>query len=215
MRKSTWKKIGWALGGAALAVATGFQLSRRFFEEPPYQVVRREGAVEIRQYGNRVVAETTVEVRDRTAATSEGFSRLADYIFGGNESIAMTTPVESTPAEGQRIAMTTPVESTPGSLDGWTITFTMPSEYALEDLPTPRDERVRLREAPGRRVAALRFSGRVRDGIRREKEAELLERLGDMQLRPASEVTVAIYDPPSVVLSPFRRNEVMVDVATP
>ena len=51
--------------------------------------------VEIRRYGPRIAAETTVAA-DEEAARSAGFRRLAGYIFGGNHQvrrIAMTAPV--------------------------------------------------------------------------------------------------------------------------
>lgn len=201
------------IGGAVIAVASGFQLARRYFEEPEYEVVREDGDFEVRRYGPRVIAETFVSVEDRRAATSVGFSRLAEYIFGGNEKIAMTTPVEATPGDedGERIAMTTPVEAEPSEA-GWRVVFTMPSERHLADLPRPRDPRVILRETPGRTVATMRFSGFMNDRLRRENERALRERLAAEGLRPTSPVTVAIYDPPSVVLPFFRRNEVMVEV---
>ncbi len=65
-------------------------------EEPKYTVVRTEGPCEVRIYEPYIVAETVVTDADLESGTSEGFRRLAGFIFGGNrtkESIAMTTPV--------------------------------------------------------------------------------------------------------------------------
>ncbi len=64
-------------------------------EEPSFTVERRLGDVEIRRYGSRIAAETTIEANEE-AARNEGFRRLARYIFGGNKGstkIAMTAPV--------------------------------------------------------------------------------------------------------------------------
>ena len=68
--------------------------------------------LEIRNYGPRIAAETTV-FGDEDKALSDGFRRLAGYIFGGNHGsakIAMTAPVAR--QSGQKIAMTAPVSKT-------------------------------------------------------------------------------------------------------
>ncbi|MEM9195984.1 MAG: heme-binding protein [Myxococcota bacterium] len=212
MKKRTLKRILLGASGAAVAVTSGFQLARAYFEEPDFRTVSNEHGLELRRYRPRVVAETDVALPGRQAATSEGFSRLAEYIFRGNERIAMTTPVEATPVEskGQRIAMTA-VEASPED-QGWRIVFTMPAKYRLEDLPEPRDSRVRLRREEGRLVAARRFSGRVTEATRRSEEAALTRRLERAGLQASGPVTVAIYDPPTTVLPFLRRNEVWVEV---
>lgn len=214
--KLTLKRGLLALGGLALAVGTALQLSRLYFEEPEFEALAEDGDFELRQYAPRVVAETWVIASSREAATSEGFRRLAGYIFGGNRDIAMTTPVEaaadSVESEGQRIAMTTPVEA--AASDGrWRITFTMPSEYALADLPAPDDDRVELREAPGRLVASRRFSGSTPTAERvDELRAELQAWVDDAGYEMTSPVSVAQYDPPSAFIPFLRRNELLVDV---
>lgn len=207
-RRRRWPYV---LGGAVVVIVTGFQLQRWFFESPSYDVVAEHGAIEIRRYQPRIVAETTVQADDRQTATREGFRRLAGYIFGDNAKITMTTPVEASPAS-ERIAMTTPVGSRP-SADGWVITFTMPSSYRLEDLPRPADERVVLRERAGALVASLRFSGRLRRAEYATRKEELLAALPGAGYRAEGEVGTAVYDPPTTVVGWFRRNEVYVPVA--
>ena len=84
--------------GVLATVATGFQLDRLRYEEPEYERVSVYDDFEVRQYGPRIVAETAID-GEADAATSEGFRRLAGYIFGGNDggaSIDMTT-LASTP----------------------------------------------------------------------------------------------------------------------
>jgi len=78
-------------------------------EEPRFEVLERRGEVEIRRYAPRLAAATTVAAPSEDAARSEGFRRLAGYIFGGNHGrtkIAMTAPVAQA---SERIAMTVPV----------------------------------------------------------------------------------------------------------
>ena len=133
-------------------------------EQVPYTVERTlQSGVEIRRYDSTVVAETLIEGGSYSEAGNAGFRRLASYIFGANRGdakIAMTAPVAMAPDSGQRIAMTAPVDSARDSSGGWRIAFYMPAGYTLESLPQPLDPRVTLRVVPGRRVAALRFSGR-------------------------------------------------------
>ena len=75
-------------------------------EEPAHSAEKMTRDVEIRRYGARVAAETTV-VADEESARNVGFRRLARYILGGNqvnEKISMTAPVaqdeRSTTANG-------------------------------------------------------------------------------------------------------------------
>ncbi len=152
---SRFAPIGFVLLGAAgVALAT---------EEPKYRIERDYGSFEVRVYEPSIVAETVV-TGSFGDGSSEGFRRLAGYIFGGNDGgrkIAMTAPVGAEPApraKGTKIAMTAPVGSEK-TAEGWVVTFTMPASFTLKTLPVPDDERMRLREVPARRVAAVRFSG--------------------------------------------------------
>jgi len=211
------RQILTALGLGLVVVASGFQASRIFFEAPEYKVLERNDQFEIREYRSRIVAETVVQANDREAAVEEGFTRLGNYIFGantkgeGNSRIAMTVPVETKSEANARIAMTTPVEAK-GQNNRWTITFTMPKEYALNTLPTPKDPRVVLREREGETVAVARFSGHVNAITRKDRETELLRAVDQAGYTTTGSPTIAVYDPPTVVLPMFRRNEVIVPV---
>ena len=190
-------------------------------EEPPFTVERRivsaDGSVEIRRYGSRIAAETTIDANEE-AARNEGFRRLAGYIFGGNQGktkIAMTAPVAQQNASrspgGQKIAMTAPVAAARGGAGQWVIRFFMPSEHTVDSLPTPNDERVRLVEVPGERVAVLRFSGIATSEAIAERTEELLKTLRDNEIVPSAEPVTWFYDPPWTI--PFRRrNEVVVSL---
>ncbi len=209
----TVKFIAWGLV-VSLIVACGAGLSRATVakvEEPKFTVELSDGAYQVRRYGERVVAETVV-VGDRKAAETEGFKRLAGYIFGGNgqsSKIAMTAPVGQR-AEGRTIAMTAPVSQKADKADGnrWVVAFTMPEGESLTTLPQPNDSRVTLRTRPALRVAVAKFSGRWTDESFREHTAELRSWLSKRALGTADEaVEVNRYDPP---WTPWflRRNEV-------
>ena len=63
-------------------------------KEPKYKVIKKEGDIEIREYGTYVVAKTSIS-KDSNSDNNM-FRTLASYIFGGNkknESIPMTAPV--------------------------------------------------------------------------------------------------------------------------
>jgi hypothetical protein len=185
-------------------------------EEPPYQVVQRDGAFEIREYPALVVAEVTVEGDQRQAA-SRGFRLLAGYIFGGNKTrakIAMTAPVAQTPT-GEKIAMTAPVTQTPSGgphADQWVVRFTMPHAYTLETLPTPDDPRVHLQRLAPARFAVVRFSGLAGKADVDAKTGELAAWAEKHHLHATGPASLAQYDPPWTLWF-ARRNEVMIPVA--
>jgi hypothetical protein len=71
-----------AVGGAAIA---RWQLARWFTEQPRYELEQRlDGELEIRTYGARWVAETTVTDASWEEALAEGRRRLTRYIAGDN-----------------------------------------------------------------------------------------------------------------------------------
>ena len=182
-------------------------------EEPPFTVERRLGDVEIRRYGSRIAAETTIDANEE-AARNEGFRRLARYIFGGNKGntkIAMTAPVAQ--EQAQKIAMTAPVAAQRSGTGQWVIRFFMPSRHTMDTLPIPNDERVRLVHVPGEQVAVLRFSGVASPSAVAARTADLLKTLRENKIDTAGEPLMWFYDPPWTI--PFRRrNEVAVSVAS-
>ena len=170
-------------------------------EEPRFEVIRAVEVdgheIEYRQYAPYVVAETRVEAPTLKKASSEGFRRLADYIFGGNaseESMAMTAPVGPIGSEGR-----------------YTITFVMPSKHSLESLPAPRDSRVTLRQVPARKVAAIVFSGFWSTSNFERHRVALESHLGSEGVEILSAPLVARYNMP---LTPWflRRNEILIDI---
>jgi hypothetical protein len=191
-----------AVGAAGLWANT----QRRRVSEPRYTAEIHDGDFEVRRYAPRVVAETELS-GSHEQASSEGFRRIAGYIFGGNQkrqSIAMTTPVSMRSA-GERIAMTAPV-SQRGSGDRWTVAFTMPAEYTLARLPIPNDARVVLRELPEQRFAVVRFANSTGEAAVRERTEALVRWATERGLRISGGAELNRYDPPWT-LGFMRRNE--------
>ena len=185
----------------------------RTVEEPHYIKRSLTEAVEIREYGPRIAAETTVS-GEKQGALNTGFRRLAGYIFGGNHreaEIAMTAPVGQARSGGDDIAMTAPVAQTGSAEQGWTMRFFMPSKWSMETLPTPDDDTVRLVHVPAETVAVLRFTGDRSAQAVAARTEELMNTLRDKGIEPTGEPTSWFYDPPWTL--PFlRRNEVTVAI---
>ncbi|MBI5015342.1 MAG: heme-binding protein [Deltaproteobacteria bacterium] len=187
---------------------------RSGYEQPAYEVADRvEPGVEIRCYGPRLAAETTVEAADAEAGRSAAFRLLAAYIFGANRAkgeVAMTAPVE-VQSGSRKIAMTSPVEAASAGRGRHTMRFFLPAQVTLATAPEPTDPRVRLLQVPEQTLAALRFSGsRAEERVGEEKLA-LLVALERSPWKPTAEPVSLFYDPPWTL--PFlRRNEVAVPV---
>ena len=198
--------VALVLGFGGMAMADTYNNN----ETPRYTVVQSDGAVELRDYAPRLMAEATVG-GSQSQAVSAGFSILAGYIFGGNESaakVAMTTPVAQAPARAstEKIAMTTPVaQSASGA--GCTVQFMMPSTYTLDTLPKAKDPAIRFVELPSERQAVLRFSGLAGTGALDRHTAELQAWMGAKGLKPLRGPLFFFYDPPWT-LPWSRRNEV-------
>lgn len=195
-------------GGSVVGVRNGT-------EEPAYTVEQLSSGVEIRRYGSRIAAETTVDA-DEEAARSAGFRRLAGYIFGGNHAqtkIAMTAPVAQQvgSTRGESISMTAPVSETAGSNGEWVIRFFMPSDKTMESLPQPKDPAVRLVSVPPETVAVRRYSGSISSRAVASETDQLMRTLRDNGLEPIGKPAAWFYDPPWT-LPALRRNEIAVTV---
>jgi len=211
---------------AALLLITGPAMA---IEEPTFEVVRKEGAMEIRKYAPFIVAQTWVQ-GDMDEASSRGFRLIADYIFGNNVAvgertaakIAMTAPVTMAPeAASQKIAMTAPVTmapqaaaSAPGASQRWRVHFVMPRQYTLATLPKPNNQEVQLEEVPAKWFAVLRYSGMNTNARVQQRNEEAVAWVVAQKLTPLGPPQLARYDPPWT-LPPFRRNEVLVEIAAP
>jgi hypothetical protein len=186
-------------------------LGKRTANEPPYKVLAEEGDIEVRQYGEMIVAETVVDgAYGQTGAP--GFSRLAGYIFGKNRSkqkLSMTAPVLQEPVS-EKIAMTAPVIQEKKG-DAWVMAFVMPEGSTLESLPVPLDPAVKLRSVQGKKVGVIRYSGLHSENNLRNYAGKLTEWIEKKGYRVLSQPRAASYDPPWTI--PFmRRNEVHIDI---
>ena len=199
-----WTRFA-GLGLGLIAVAgLGWVLIRNGFagryEEPAYTVCLRQGDLEVRDYGPRLLAEVTLS-GERKAGASDGFRILAAYIFSkdtpSGEPIGMTVPVGQVEEEG-----------------AWRMWFVLPSRYSRETLPPPTDPRIRIVEQPAERLAVTRRAGRMDTVDFTAEAAQLEEAARTAGLVPTGPATLAVYNGP-LTPGPLRRNEVLLPVRGP
>lgn len=199
-------------------------------EQRAFEVLRNEGALEVRRYPAYLTAGVTVSAEGYNEATNVGFNALAGYIFGNNAasgSIPMTVPVTASRASGTRIAMTAPVTServrsdqlesapplcTVSCAGEYVVRFTMPAHYvSLEELPVPNDPRVVLEVVPEHLAVAARFGGRIDEAAIADATARLTTWAEEQGLVIEGEPEAAQYDAP---WRPgfIRHNEVLIPV---
>lgn len=141
-----------------------------------------------------VAADVLVD-DDFASAGNKGFRPLANYIFSNN--ISMTAPV-IVQAAGEHV---------------WQVSFVMPEESTLEQMPSPNGP-VRLRASEGEVCAALRFRGYTNT----RKVAAMTRRIQALVqahgLQATGVIRVARFDPPWKP-GALRHNEVVVPISWP
>jgi hypothetical protein len=168
-------------------------------EQPKFLTLEKSGNFELRQYEPIIVAETFVQ-GTLNEASGGGFRLIARYISGNNKSRRS--------GDAEKIAMTRPV-TVEHFGDTWRVYFVMPTSYAINTLPYPKDTRVSLREIEAQKKAVITFSGFADEAKVKEKTDALLEWMKSHQLEATSTAKLARYNPPWTL--PFmRRNEVLI-----
>jgi hypothetical protein len=167
--------------------------------KPEYVVLEKTGGLEIRQYPALIVARTRVEA-DFEDAGKLAFRRLAGYIFGdnsGNQKISMTAPMTMAPE--------------PDSDGAYWVSFFMPAEYQLADLPDPVDGMVQITRVPAAKMAVVAYKGGWSEGNYVLHKERLMMLLAGTRWRTSGEPIWARYNSPFRP-SFMRSNEVMVPV---
>lgn len=161
-------------------------------ERQKFDLITKIGKVEIRNYHSCAMADVTIN-SDYGSAANLGFRPLVTYISQNN--IAMTAPVLQEERE-------------PSS---WIVSFVMPADMKLSDLPLPKNSQVSLRTLPAHTAAVLPFSGITTESKIHEKESELRATLEREKLNPTGPMRIARFDPP---WKPgfLRYNEVIIPI---
>jgi effector-binding domain-containing protein len=161
-------------------------------EQQKFEVIEEHNGFEIREFLPCVVSDV-LTTGDISSAGSEAFRPLFNYISSNN------------------ISMTAPVLNEEVIPNQWKVSFVMPADARLEDLPNPTGSPVTLREIPAQRAAVLRFSGRTTPQSALEYEGKLRELLNAQGITPTGKARIARFDPPWK--PPFaRHNEVIIPI---
>jgi hypothetical protein len=187
------------IAGVSLAI---FVISQIYFmsaqkdiESYPYDVVKAYDKFEVRSYESSLFTSVKLQTGDYEKASSQGFSALAGYIFGGNET-------------EEKIAMTSPV--TMSLEDNMTVMFMVPKKYDKDKLPKPNQSSVQFREEPARKMAVIAFGGWANSEKIAEYRKELTAALATEGIAHTDNFFFFGYNPPYELIN--RKNEVAVEL---
>jgi hypothetical protein len=165
-------------------------------KEQPYSLIKKEKEFEIRFYPSVPIARISSTKTSFKELGSEGFRKLASYIFGGNEenkSIAMTSPVSMS------------IEGTSSSMF-----FVMPSGFNLDNLPKPNDKDVMLTMSNEEYVAVISFGGFASDQDIQFYTEALKKLLKENKINSIGRFRYLGYNPPYQLFD--RKNEIVVRI---
>ena len=190
--------IALAIGGTLLFTALSScsgPLGRGAYESAPYTTIKTDGAFEIRDYPEIVVAIATM--KNGGGNQNSGFMSLFRYISGKNEA-------------DQKIAMTTPVFSKTGG-DLQEMSFVLPEKVAKVGAPKANNSNIAVSKRQAGRFAVYRYSGRWTESRDKKARQTLAKWAKEQSLNLTSVMEKASYDPPFT--PPFmRRNEILVRI---
>ncbi len=180
---------------AFFAVQIFAMSTQRNIETYPYVVKKKYYKFEIRSYEASLFTTVKLSTKEYKDASSKGFSILAGYIFGGNQS-------------KEKIAMTSPVAM---SLeDSMTMMFMVPKKFNKETLPQPNQSAIEFREEPAKTVAAITFGGWADDAKIEKYKAKLKAALDAEGITYTNRFYFLGYNPPFEFFN--RKNEIIVEL---
>ena len=170
--------------------------SENHYKEPSFILLSSTGRVEIREYGEHIIAKTSVPLKQNYSENNM-FRILASYIFGGNQ-------------KKQNIPMTAPV-TTFKTIDSYDMLFYMLESDSIKQLPKPSGQNITFEKFNLGKCAVIGFSGFVNSNKIRKYEKKLNKFLKKNNYTPISPFMVNRYNSPWVL--PWnRRNEVLVKI---
>jgi hypothetical protein len=161
----------------------------------PYRVISKMDGFEIRKYPELIVAKTRLNAGSYKSNSSDGFRKIASYIFGGNSS-------------NQQISMTSPVQME--MTENSAMSFFMPLEFDLNNLPIPDRKDVIITTEPEKMVAVIEFPGFANDEMLSQKFEELKKMLTLKNFRFEDSYSYLGYNPPYQMVN--RRNEIIIEL---
>jgi len=169
--------------------------SQNGIEKYPFKVVKTYDTFEIRAYEATLFTSVQLSTNDYKKGSSQGFSILAGYIFGGN-------------SDNEKIAMTSPVSM---SLeDSMTMMFMVPKKFKKEDLPKPNQSDIQFKEEPAKTMAAITFGGWANDEKIEDYKNKLIQTLDKEGIAYTNRFYFFGYNAPFEVFN--RKNEIVVEL---
>lgn len=169
--------------------------SQKNIETYPYVVKKKYDSFEIRTYEATLFTSVKLTTNKYSKASSQGFSKLAGYIFGGND-------------RNEKIAMTSPVAMS--MEDSMTMMFMVPKNLSKETLPKPNSSEIEFKEVPSKTVAAITFGGWANTDKIEEYKQLLIKELDKEGISYTINFFFLGYNPPYEVVN--RKNEIIVEL---
>ena len=163
-------------------------------EQQNFKILNVIKNIEIREYPPTIYASVTIKNNN----SNNMFGILAGYIFGENEN-------------NQRIAMTSPVHMHQNNSEkSSTMSFVMPSEYKIEELSKPTDERIKIKKSVKKKYAAIFYTGYNNSEKFNKYKSELQSVLDKNNIKTVGNPVYLGYDPPYKFWN--RKNEVLIEI---
>lgn len=179
-----------------LVLISQIYLATATTETQSYRIITSETDYEIRLYPPATMATVSLQAKNYKELSSQGFNKLASFIFGGNdsnESIAMTTPVHMDITDSAS-----------------TMSFVMPAKYQQNNLPKPNDSAVIITTSAEEYVAVLQFSGYANDASIKKYASQLENSLKANNIEFYGNFRFLGYNAPFQFIG--RKNEIIVGV---
>ncbi len=167
------------------------------FETIKYELINKEGHIEIRKYKNIFLASTKTI---KTSSQDSGFNNVFQYISGTNDQetkISMTTPVVTYEEDNQLVTG-----------------FYVPSKYTKDNIPKPTNDKVFINELKESHYAVIKFHGKWTDNNFEKHNQLLLNYIGTKGYQILSHKLILRYQPPFVP-GLLRRNEIAYQINYP
>lgn len=164
----------------------------------PYEVLTNEENIEIREYPYFLVAEIKTKEK-RSKSLKWSVKILLDYISGNNsqkEAIPMTTPILQQKINNE-----------------WIVSFILPKNYTLNNIPTPNNKNIYFREISPAKYIAILFSGKADNKNITENNRLLKKYCNEYNINiiNASKL-LAFYSPPWMIPM-LKRNEILYKIS--
>lgn len=161
-----------------------------------YEVLESLGGIELRYYPTVTLATITSSAKTYRQLGNSGFSKLAKYIFGGNDG-------------NKQIAMMTPVHMQINDQNA-SMSFVMPSQYSDVNFPQPYDSSVLIQTMAGEHVAAIQFAGFASEKMILFYTKKLQQALQKSSVSYYGNFRFLGYNPPYQLVN--RRNEIIISI---